>query len=1199
MKKFADMAFRTVVKRLMPMLVLWVCVFFDMHAGYVPQDKGIACVNGKNRFTRAIYGTNSPFRFETSDFPEIGLYMPNMGGSVYFALSDGNRVKWISEAQRIESVYLPGSRRYTISDEQTMGAGKLVIEMLAWADADGVIVRFEGDRLPEGFRIISFMGGATDEHFRREGDMGADRPDCFFIKPENCKGNSFEIIRNTYFLNYGGKQCKLLYGVMPEGTEFRLVDGNLIDGRPDVLMESEAGDRPVLMSAFVVEDIAYMAIVNPDSTPMDAARNLSAHYKLADRYRNRVAGMIRLDTPDKFLNPVGSNLAMAADAVWQAPTYLHGAIGWRIPLLGWRHCYIGDFLGWKERARSHFDYYADLQLTEMPDKPVTMDESQRFARSKYVVGTPMYSSGYIANCQDSALYFYDMNLVYIDALLWHLNWTGDLEYAKKMWPVIERHLAWEKRTFDVNNDGLYDAVCCIWASDALQYSGGDVTHSSAYNYRANKMAALIAEKIGMDGSLYRNEAERIKKAIDSLLWMKDKGWWAEYRGNVGNQELHESAAAWTVYHPIDSELSADNLQAYQAARYAVTGLPHMPVTDPESGKPEYSVVSTTDWMPYEWSVNNVALAESAHTALALFQAGLNEDAYKLMKGAIIDVMYMGKSPGNFGMTTSYDITGEVYRDFSDGIGIFGRLLVQGLFGITPDALNGRICIVPGFPGTWEHASLKTSDIALSFRRDGKTDRYMFGLKNGSRMVPVFRLTALYDKVKTVRINGRKAEGKFICHAGKPLYEVKCPEAGSCIVEIEWAGSPIADAVYRKTVAQGDRMEVQLGKGQRLDEVYDPQGVLTEMVCEKYGFQGTVSGTEGYRTLFAKVKQGDAVWLLPVEPEVRKPLEILASEEYRDKIGFRFRNNSGYRQVFGYAVNGMPAGRCALDPLEVSDEITVSGSPVCMGTNLIQVEFAGGRRQEYKVVNWNVCNPLDCVYTPVDISSLFNEKVSRIFRNRYLSPRWRYTTLQQPVHGFGDWCVPLRDPKIAETCFDGILVNGILHTSPGIPFLTDEGCRRNNIVFTSLWDNFPDSVEISIDQSRASHAYLLMAGSTNHMQSRFVNGTVTVIYKDGTSDVLDLINPDTWVPVEQDFYMDDYAYKVDTPRPYRVLFRDGRCSRDLTRDLNLTMKAKRMIDGGAAVILDIPLDKNKDIRTVVLKTTAYEVIIGLMGLTLVN
>ena len=56
-----------------------------------------------------------------------------------------------------------------------------------------------------------------------------------------------------------------------------------------------------------------------------------------------------------------------------------------------------------------------------------------------------------------------------------------------MWPLLTLHLAWEKRNFVPDNDGLYDAYACIWASDALYYNSGAVTHSSAYNYRGNKL----------------------------------------------------------------------------------------------------------------------------------------------------------------------------------------------------------------------------------------------------------------------------------------------------------------------------------------------------------------------------------------------------------------------------------------------------------------------------------------------------------------------------------------------------------------------------------------------------------------------------------------------------------------------------------------------------------------------------------------
>ena len=83
-------------------------------------------------------------------------------------------------------------------------------------------------------------------------------------------------------------------------------------------------------------------------------------------------------------------------------------------------------------------------------------------------------------------------------MLRHYAWTGDMEFLKETWPALKRQLEWEKRNFDADGDGLYDAYAAIWASDALQYSGGGVAHTSAYNYFANKKAAEIAKLLGED-----------------------------------------------------------------------------------------------------------------------------------------------------------------------------------------------------------------------------------------------------------------------------------------------------------------------------------------------------------------------------------------------------------------------------------------------------------------------------------------------------------------------------------------------------------------------------------------------------------------------------------------------------------------------------------------------------------------------------
>ena len=61
-------------------------------------------------------------------------------------------------------------------------------------------------------------------------------------------------------------------------------------------------------------------------------------------------------------------------------------------------------------------------------------------------------------------------------------------------------------------------------------------------------------------------------------------------------------------------------------------------------------------------------------------------------------MYLSAGPGNFQQFSFYDaIRGELYRDFADGIGMLARTLMEGLFGIQPDALNNKLVIRPGFP----------------------------------------------------------------------------------------------------------------------------------------------------------------------------------------------------------------------------------------------------------------------------------------------------------------------------------------------------------------------------------------------------------------------------------------------------------------------------------------------------------------------
>ena len=66
---------------------------------------------------------------------------------------------------------------------------------------------------------------------------------------------------------------------------------------------------------------------------------------------------------------------------------------------------------------------------------------------------------------------------------------------------------------------------------------------------------------------------------------------------------------------------------------------------------------------------------------------------------------------------------ESQRDFADGAGVMSRALIEGMFGIRPDALAGIVNIEPGWPERWNYAVLRAPQVDLDFRREEKLDRY--------------------------------------------------------------------------------------------------------------------------------------------------------------------------------------------------------------------------------------------------------------------------------------------------------------------------------------------------------------------------------------------------------------------------------------------------------------------------------------------
>jgi hypothetical protein len=1191
---------------------------------YHPDGQDFVILNGKHRFNRALYGTSTAFRVEAGDLPEFALYLPGMGGNLKLGLVKGNQSKWLINTSSIEARYRAGSMLYTVKDELLGKGGTLRMEVLAGSTAENMLVKASFTNVAKDVKLFWAFGGATGKKFSRDGDIGADPESSFYMQPDYCKGNEFQFNEQHFTLNFSGKSLSeagryendqvksaaqkteivtknVLYGIYPASANVHLVDAGT-QNSPLAMLNSKAGDKPViagLTDAMPGKNI-FWVIQNRKDLQYAEPEKL---FKEAEAARQKLASRVVVHTPDPYINTVGGALSVAADGIWESPSYMHGAVAWRMRLPAWRGPYVADPLGWHDRAWLHFSSYALSQITEPASGPVVADTALHIARQLEKLGTSMFSSGYISRNPggDIRPHHYDMNLVYIDELLNHFKWTGNLEEVKKMWPVIERHLAWEKRNFDADGDGLYDAYCAIWASDALQYSGGGVTHSSAYNYRANKTAAYLAGLIGKDPRPYEQEADKILNAINKNLWIPGSGSYAEYNDLLGLRLLHPSAGLWTVYHAIDADVP-DALQTYQALRYVDTQIPHIPVIAKGLSGNNY-LLSTTNWLPYDWSLNNVVMAENLHTALAYWQGSRPEDAYTLWKSAILESMYLGASPGNFQQISFYDAhRGELYRDFADPIGMAARSLVEGLFGIRPDLLKDTLTIKPGLPQEWAYASLSVPDIKFDYKRLGQTDSYTINPAFNKATSLKFQIPARSTSVSSVTLNGHPVKWTVVPDAvGGPLLQIIAGKQKIYRLKIVWGSVKPQGALPVKTYTTNSVFTSTFDKA-NIIQVKDPQQILDHPIIAGRSIKAMITHSPGDHTFFVKLKQGGFTWWQPINLKITEPLTIIADKQQNDNdLQFKVTNNTPGQNI-SIVIN--PELKTAyhtsikLNPAETSATITIPAANLVPGSNHIRLTD-GQSVADTILMNWNITKILGWKPETIDLAPYFNEQLTQIFKNKYLSPRPKSPTLQLPWQGIGNWAYPLVTANIDDSGLKKIAHenNGIFKLPNQIPFATPTDDRKN-ILFTSRWDNYPNEVSVPLT-GNAAHVYLFLAGTTNPMQTRIINAVVTVTYQDGTSAVLNIKNPENWWPIEQDDDYDDFAFNTGAPKPLRVYLKTGEVTTNQTKYTGIKGYTNKGIDGGAGTLLDLPLDSHKQLKSLQLKTLANDVVIGLMGITLMR
>ena len=385
----------------------------------------------------------------------------------------------------------------------------------------------------------------------------------------------------------------------------------------------------------------------------------------------------------------------------------------------------------------------------------------------------------------------------------------------------------------------------------------------------NLVLAKIAKRIGRDGSFFEKQAEKIKKALNEKLWIANKGVIAESLDTIGNCQIHPSVELATVYHVIDSDM-IDGLRAYRTLKFTENHIQNV-VTPGTEGRLCYS----SNWLPKQYSNCGIFPSENAHLALAYFKIGMKEEGKKILDG-IADCYYNGKNPGLAAHIQSARCASDFGDlDFSDVSSTYLRLVVEGLFGIRINNLDDSVYIEPGFPDSWEHASLSLPDIGLYYTRRGNQE--------------IFNIHCDKTEKKRIRIPMRSADLETVLLDGQPVaYEiVAAPNNSFVIVETDKVGrfqlrvthgySPIPTVSALNTVLAGNKVVFGVN-GAEIAEVFDVSETLEDIKVVGNKVYATAKDVVGNHTLFLRAISGEySAWLaadyqIEGEDEIPEPLE---------------------------------------------------------------------------------------------------------------------------------------------------------------------------------------------------------------------------------------------------------------------------------------------------------------------------------------
>jgi hypothetical protein len=547
---------------------------------------------------------------------------------------------------------------------------------------------------------------------------------------------------------------------------------------------------------------------------------------------------VRAETPEPRLDAAVAAVCHAVDGSTEHDPYVfrHGCMAFSIPFMGWRVICGATALGWHDRVASNAAHYIALQEKDATSRPIPLPDAEHLGVMEGP-GSRLHGRGRIMPWPD---HWYNTQSQFFDQTIRDWRASGDPELERILLPALELHLEWARECFDPDDDGLYESYINALPTDSVWYNGGGSVEESAYVHYGHLAASDMARRAGDAASAARHQAQadRIRRALSSVLWLEDRGHFALYREQGGHRRVHSDAWVYSEFLPIDAGAATAD-QAVQALYYTEWGLERIRL--PYGGV----LCQPSNWVPWKWSVRDPFGGDAFHLALACYRTGLAEAGWELLLGSMLDCAYAGAVPGGF----SHIGAG---CDFADTSHMFARVVVDGLFGYDPDYPNGVVRFRPGLPSAWPAASFQTPDFALDFRQDGDRDLYSFSLARPAAIE--LRLPVRAEGILTVLIDGAEARWEVEPGYGCSWLRLGCPSSAKIDVEIAVSGRVPHGPELIAEARVGEGLSLPMERG-RITGVRDFHGAIEDVSLEAARITGRAAARPGHHLVLVEVAVG--------------------------------------------------------------------------------------------------------------------------------------------------------------------------------------------------------------------------------------------------------------------------------------------------------------------------------------------------------